>query len=363
MASSLNNPAWLEWMTTLMGEVSQGEVSRGTLARSGISRRVYPATLPPDRFHCLLDELPVHLIPQHALPSLRWRENRHQPLYLNPECFLYRAGQLPKELASHGELLSGFALQGTMAWIPERATGNLLPFWLGPELEGVLRGLHPNESAPSSMAEKARCLLAAANILLPEDQIGQRQRDREVKVKKAYSQFREKGYAPLGDLIHPFHIAALRRYYRYLIRTGAIRLGDGQSPRRYVAYNEPVARFFHHEIAGALSAVAGEPLKPSYVYLASYLGGAELKKHTDREQCEFSVTLCLDFSPEPALETSWPIHLDTSSGTVTVYQALGDGLAYRGTRLPHYRSRLGEGQTSTSIFFHYVSADFAGSLD
>ena len=109
-----------------------------------------------------------------------------------------------------------------------------------------------------------------------------------------------------------------------------------------MAYNEPVARFFHHQIAATLSAVAGEPLKPSYVYLASYLSGAELKKHTDREQCEFSVTLCLDFSPEPALATPWPIRLDTPTGTVTVYQALGDGLAYRGTRLPHYRDRLGE---------------------
>jgi hypothetical protein len=118
-----------------------------------------------------------------------------------------------------------------------------------------------------------------------------------------------------------------------------------------VAYNEPVARFFHYQIAATLSAVAGQPVKPSYVYLASYLSGAELKKHTDREQCEFSVTMCLDFSPEPVLETPWPIRLDTSTGKVAVYQALGDGLAYRGTRMPHYRDVLGEGQTSTSIFF------------
>jgi len=44
MASSLintaNNPPWLEWMTTLMGEVSGGSASRHT----------YAATLPPDRF-------------------------------------------------------------------------------------------------------------------------------------------------------------------------------------------------------------------------------------------------------------------------------------------------------------------------
>jgi hypothetical protein len=130
-----------------------------------------------------------------------------------------------------------------------------------------------------------------------------------------------------------------------------------------VAHNEPVARYFHHQMAKAVSAIVGEPVKPSYVYLASYLSGAELRKHTDREQCEFSVTLCLDFSPEPELATSWPLCLNTSEGRVTVYQALGDGLVYRGTKLPHYRTALGEGYSSTSIFFHYVPADFSGSLD
>ena len=52
MASSLDNSAWLQWMTTLMG---------------GVSRQSYAATFPPDRFYCLLDELPLHLIPQRAL--------------------------------------------------------------------------------------------------------------------------------------------------------------------------------------------------------------------------------------------------------------------------------------------------------
>jgi hypothetical protein len=348
MASSLKNPAWLEWMTTLMG---------------GGSRRTHAATLPANRFYCLLDELPLHLIPQRARQLLQGPENRRETLYLNPDCILCDAGQIPEELASHADLLAGFALQGTVAWVPEPATGNLLPFWLGPQLEGVLRDLRPNEPVMSSVPEEERTLLAAAHILVPEDPSGQLNRERVEKVRKASSEFREKGYAPLGDLIHPFHVAALRRYYRYLIRTGAIRLGDGQSPCRYVAYNEPVARFFHRDITTILRAVAGEPLKPSYVYVASYLSGAELKKHTDREQCEFSVTFSLDFSPEPALATPWPIQLDTPRGKVTVYQGLGDGLTYRGTRLPHYRDALPAGQTSTSIFFHYVAADFEGSLD
>jgi hypothetical protein len=348
MASSINNAPWMEWVEGLMG---------------GGSRHTHAATLPPDRFYCLLDELPLHLIPQRVLKLLHSREDQYQPLYLNPDCIVCPGGQLPDELAARKELFAGFALQGTMAWVRNSATGALLPFWLGPQLETVVQGLRPNEPAPPSVPNGARRLLAAAEILLPEDRARHRQREREEMVQKASPLFQEKGYAPLANLIHPFHIAALRRYYRYRIRTGAIPLGDGQSPRRYVAYNEPVARFFHQDIAATLSAVAGEVLKPSYVYLASYLSGAELKKHTDREQCEFSVTLCLDFSPEPVLETPWPIQLDTPTSTVTVYQALGDGLAYRGTRLPHYRGVLGERQTSTSIFFHYVGADFAGSLD
>ena len=177
------------------------------------------------------------------------------------------------------------------------------------------------------------------------------------------SQFQAKGYAPLPGLIHPFHVAALRRYYRQQIRTGAIHLGDRQSARRYIAHNEPVAKFFHHQLTSTLSRIAGRALKPSYVYLASYLSGAELKKHTDREQCDYSITFCLDYSPEPKLATPWPICLQTPRGTVTVYQMLGDGLAYRGTQLPHFRAPLPEGRTSTSIFFHYVTAEFAGPLD
>ncbi len=343
MVSTLNNPAWVEWMTTLMG---------------GVSRQSPASTFPPNRFFCLLDDLPLHLIPRHAAGLLA--NHDAPPLFLNPDCQICSDGNVPEEFSQHRDLLSGFALQGTIAWVRHRESPSLLPFWLGPEMEAVVRGLELGEPVPSSLPQESRNILAAAEILVPQERAVDRPRNQ--KVHQPGALFRERGYAPLAGLIHPFHVAALRRYYRSLIRSGAIRLGDGQSPRRYVAYNESVARFFHHQLAATFSTTAGEPLKPSYAYLASYLSGAELQKHTDREQCEFSVTLCLDFSPEPELETPWPIQLDTPTGTVTVYQAIGDGLAYRGTRLPHYRSKLGEGQTSTSIFFHYVAADFTGSL-
>ena len=335
-------------MATLMGQAS---------------RQTYASTLPSDRFYCLLDELPLHLIPRPALAQLGLRDKAQSHLFLNPDCIFCAAGQLPSELECMTELVSGFALERTIAWVRDSATGHLLPFWLGPELEAAIRRLRAGNTTPSALPEAARSVLSNAGILINDGHADLRRRDWKKIVEVSATYFQSKGYTPLTNLIHPFHVAALRRYYRYLIRTGAIQLGDRQSARRHVAYNEPVARFFHRQIATTLSAVAGEPLKPSYVYMASYLSGAELKKHIDREQCEFSVTLCLDFSPEPVLATPWPIRLDNPTGTVAVHQALGDGLAYRGTRLPHYRGVLGEGQTSTSIFFHYVPADFAGSLD
>src|SRR6202041_3132230 len=132
---------------------------------------------------------------------------------------------------------------------------------------------------------------------------------------------------------------------------------------RYISYNDLVAGFFHQQLTAAVSAFAGEPLKASYVYLASYQAGAILEKHTDREQCDFSLSLCLDYSPEPPNATPWPLHLHKKSGKVTVFQAIGDALLYRGCQIPHSRDPLPPGQTSTSIFFHFVREDFRGSLE
>ncbi len=327
------------------------------------SRQTLTSTLPPGQFHCLLDELPLHLIPQRQLESQCWWLNfPAEQLVFNPECSILSAGHLPAELEPQRNLPKNFNLQGTVAWVRDPATGSLNPFWLGPRLEAAVSRLRAEERAPALLPVDC-ALLSGAGILIPEGYAARRRTEWADIVGTSGPYFRENGYVPLGRLIHPFHLAALRRYYRHAIRRGSIGLGDEQSSRRYAAHNESVARFFHRQIANAVSAIAGEAVKPSYVYFGSYLSGAELKKHTDREQCEFSVTLCLDFSPEPNLATPWPIRLDTREGTVKVYQALGDGLVYRGTQVPHYRHVLAEGFTSTSIFFHYVAADFAGSLE
>ncbi len=327
----------------------------------GASRQRYAAALPPDRYWCLLDELPLHLIPPGSLPSAAL--NRRQDFVLNPMAHVLPQGQIPAEVAARRTLLEKFALQGTIAWVSRSGSDGLLPFWLSPRLEETLAAVTLKGSLSSKLGHEDLSILVTAGLLRTDEQAEREQAQEREVITRSAEMFRERGYAPIRNLIHPFHVASLRRYFRNMIRQGMIDLGDEQCSRRYGVHNESVARFFHHHLAGTVSAVVGETVKPSYVYSACYLSGAELNKHIDREQCEFSVTLCLDFSPEPEKETPWPIRLDTPHGSVSVYQALGDGLVYRGTRVPHYRDVLAEGRTSTSIFFHYVPESYTGSLD
>jgi hypothetical protein len=116
-------------------------------------------------------------------------------------------------------------------------------------------------------------------------------------------------------------------------------------------------------LTNTISDLSGTLVKPSYSYLALYQGGAELDRHIDREQCEYSVTLCVDASPEPDAQVAWPIQLQTSEGELRIWQHIGDGLLYRGRYLPHWRDRLPDGYTSSSLLLHYVDLDYAGGVD
>lgn len=283
-------------------------------------------------------------------------------LVVNPHLWLSPTGALPRPLERLKPLLDDFALQGPIAWVCDPLTGIALPFWIGPESASLLSRVPAGNPVPDSCAGSVRRRLAAAGILVQKESLGLRRKRWAEFVLNSRRAF-ERGYVAVPELLHPFHIAALRRYYRYLIRNGKLRLGDKESPLRYGVHNQSVARFFHHQLAGVVTDLAGEPVKPSYVYVASYQSGAKLEKHSDRPQCEFSITLCLDYSPEPADETPWPIHLEAAGDMVTIHQRLGDGLLYRGCQVPHWRDQLPQGNTSTSMFFHYVRQDFVGELD
>jgi hypothetical protein len=311
-------------------------------------------------FDCFVADQPSYLVPERLLSTLGQLKN--EPLVVNPCAWFSWRDAMPASVTACYPLPDRFQRSAGLIWVDDPVTGMQTPFWAGPWFQEKLARLSRGKAA-LDLSVHHRSVLTTAGVLVTNEDASRKRAAWKDRTARASHSFRANDFVPLPGLIHPFHIGSLRRYYRYLVRTGRMTLGDSGSPRRFIVKNEPIAQFFHRQLAKVVSLIAGIRVKPSYVYVSSYQSGAELPAHTDRLQCEYSITLLIDHTPEPVDHSPWPLYLETSRGSRAIWQGIGDSLLYRGRRLPHYRTRLADGMTSTSIFFHYVDHDFTGPLD
>lgn len=101
----------------------------------------------------------------------------------------------------------------------------------------------------------------------------------------------------------------------------------------------------------ALEEVLEEELIPTYAFSRLYNNGDVLEKHTDRPECEISVTVQLARTHHYA----WPIYM----GKQRFDLAEGDGIIYKGCDVNHWRNACDgpEGYLSGQVFLHYVRAN------
>ena len=110
-----------------------------------------------------------------------------------------------------------------------------------------------------------------------------------------------------------------------------------------------------------LENLMGEELIPTFWFCTIYQNGGKLTRHFDRPACEISVSMNLSSN------ISWPLKMKDFSGKRRDFVTPpGDGVAYFGCELAHWRSplRLSDNEKFTQIFLHYVRkngqyADFA----
>lgn len=312
-----------------------------------------PDLFPRDRYYCVLDEQPDFLVPPTTLKRYSGLSGPW-PLVVNPRCWMGWHGPLPSALANaaawHEKL---FDFEWSI-WVDDPDRGTLWPYWLA-RYAALLEDWTPGQAYggdfPPDVAER----LLAAEILVTPDAAERRRQGWAAAASEA-APLMERGYVQLSGLLPPFHIGALRRYYRYHTRMGTFVLGDDQTPGRYVAYDEATTNYVHQQLTRTVSDVARRVVMPSYNYLALYQGGARLDPHTDREACEYTVSLCIDATPDPQTHGAWPLHLMTADGQVSLVQDIGDAVLFRGRYLTHWRDQLPEGYTSSSILFHFVDA-------
>src|SRR5262249_13224718 len=226
----------------------------------------------------------------------------------------------------------------------------------------AIERLDAGNSVPESLPPQLRERLYDAGVIeSPAAGAG----DRDLPLRDAagcHGQLREPRFVFLPRLVPPLQVAAARRYYRALIAEGFLPFGDASWPDRYFASREPLAYFFHQQLTPVVSSIAGEPVKPSFCYFASYRPGAELPPHTDREQCEYSLSILIDPSPEPADVSPWPLYLHPpgAASATPLAAGLGDGVLYYGREVTHFRERLTSAEFCSFWFFFYVPEAFAG---
>jgi hypothetical protein len=316
-----------------------------------------------EKFYCLLDAYPDELVPERFRRAAHDDAQDTQALIVNPLCWFSDEGIPPLQIASQLLLMQNFLLDCYTVWVEDSITGNYIPYALGPEYSKILQDLRAGGLTIQDLPIDVLTNLLLARIVTKRDFIATQRQEWTKKISQAHAQFQKGHYAALQDLLPPLMIGALRRYYRSLFQKDYLKVGDGQCSLRYGFHNESITRFLHYQFNGIINYVVGALVKPSYTYLGAYQGGAELLRHIDRAQCEYTMTFCVDYSPEPQKETPWPIYVSTPEGEVDTFQCIGDGLLFKGRELPHYRYKLEEGSSSTSIFFHYVDIDFQEPLD
>jgi hypothetical protein len=241
-------------------------------------------------------------------------------------------------------------------WVRDPATGVLSPYLAERADVTYLRLMQPGRELPPNTPERLVEELHSCGALAVEGQAP------AAALSAEAAQLAEDRHTKLRSVLPPGQIRALAGYYQQLIDSGDWELGDGQVARRYGWHNEPMARFFHHQLTGLVSGLAQAPVKPTYSYSSAYQAGAALKAHVDREQCDYTMSLLIDQSPEFE-QHPWPLWFSAPHGHQSVTLGLGDAALFRGCELPHWREASPYPGRQTMLLFHYVAQSFPRVLD
>ncbi len=129
----------------------------------------------------------------------------------------------------------------------------------------------------------------------------------------------------------------------------------------------PPMLFFLWGLTPIVSEIVGKELLPTYDYIRIYREGDVCRVHHDRQSCEHSLSLTLDYSDGAV----WPLEVESARtepsarvdedfGTekfASIPMQVGDAVLYQGVHHRHARTEPNPNGWSVHLFLHWVDRD------
>jgi len=168
-------------------------------------------------------------------------------------------------------------------------------------------------------------------------------------------ELKNKGYVIVRNFLPKELCDFLKVYYKIRRDTLDFTMDD-QCPKSMSFYADTACETILLTATKKLSEIVDIPLIPQYSYTRIYQRGDELKKHTDRPECQFSATLCL---ARPEDEPISPIYMSKTDNEMDASELMlevGDLCFYSGCTMHHWRKPF-EQSWYLQTFIHYVDGN------
>ena len=243
-----------------------------------------------------------------------------------------------------------------LVWIQGSRPNLELPYWLNSSEASWVGGLLSRRFDPTEIPKNICRKLSSIEVVDKDESIRKSRRGWEETFGTARREISQRGYAIIRNLIPPVFLSALARYYKELLEQGYL-LPDTDRIR-FSLKNEPFSRWLHRQTQPFIIQAIPEVVTATYPYVAVYMAGADLERHTDRVDCEYTLSLSINPCALASKAESWPLYLEsrTEGSTVSACLSPGDGIIFKGRELPHFRLPLPEDRISFSLLFHYAPA-------
>ena len=167
----------------------------------------------------------------------------------------------------------------------------------------------------------------------------------------AHDLFNKQGYLFVKDVINTDLCRFLTHVLLRQQHVGNLHTDDQVPKCLAIMDHDVMFETLQEHIWPLMEETTGLELLPTYSYARLYSNGDVLERHSDRPECEISITLQLGRSHH----YSWPIFMAGNRHDL----GEGNGVIYRGCDLEHWRNQCDgpPNYYSGQVFMHYVDAN------